>query len=224
MNSIKNLLIHVFLLHTCSFLSAQNDFGVIFGGNLATQTFYNPERPQDETTQYNNVLGFNSGIWFNQKIKSKFHLRLNLQYQQIGFKQPLQTGTIGDPLSFQDIIIEDKFNYSSLDIDLIYYFKNKDVSPYIFAGLRNSYLLSHKASYDIMLIKDSYPFNELYDFRNFLLGYKAGLGLKLNQSIHCDISFNRDLTPALKKPSLIAKNWFWSLNFFVGLKDLFNKG
>jgi len=35
-----------FLLITIT-LNSQNNYGVLLGGNLATQTFYNPERPQE---------------------------------------------------------------------------------------------------------------------------------------------------------------------------------
>jgi len=150
-------------------------------------------------------------------------LRGTATFQQIGFKQPIQTGTIGDPESFHDFFIEDRFNYASIDLEVLYHLTKKQTSLYIIGGVRNNYLLSHKPNYKIELIKDLYPFNQLNNFNRYVFGWKLGLGAKLNKSVDVDLTFNRDITPALDKPSLTAKNWFWSFNVYLSLKDLFIK-
>lgn len=210
------------IFYSLSTILAQVDFGVNIGNNFATQTFYDPQKPDYGQIQYDNLLGLNIGAWISKNVSQRSIVKANFNYQKLGYKEPVQTGNIHNGVleDFHDLHLENRYNYLSLDLDYAYHFGKGKFKPFLIAGLRNGYLLSFDPNYKIDVLKDTYPYYLMNDFKKYVLGWKAGIGVKLKEVVALDFTFNRDITPVLKKANLETKNWFWSLNVYFSIGDL----
>jgi len=219
------VLLLAFILLLFTQIIAQVDYGVNIGNNIATQTFFDPTKPDDGEIQYDNLLGLNVGIWMNRYFSPSSVIKANLNYQKLGYKEPVQTGNVqnGALEDFHDLHLENRYNYLSFDLEYSYYLSKGKFKPFLLAGIRNSYFLSFNPNYKIDILEGSYPYYLIGDFKKFVFGWKAGVGVKLKEVVTLDFTFNRDLTPVIDKGTLETKNWFWSFNVYIGLRDLFHK-
>lgn len=213
-----------YLLAFDAIAQTEHDFGVLVRGNIATQTNFDPSKPDDGTFQWNSLTTFGIGAYASRQIKGRFHVCAKLMFLQKGFKELSQFGIVFTPI-YDEYTFQNRFNYISADLLGKYYFSMKNNRPYAHAGIQSSFLVSEKVE------SDSYPFNEVYnypisEYGNYKLNtfsWILGFGLEMNKTLSIEAEVNRDFTPVLKKDNLLVKNWLWSLSMQVSLYNILKK-
>ncbi|MCF8248251.1 MAG: PorT family protein [Saprospiraceae bacterium] len=200
----------------------EHDFGILVRGNLATQTTYDPSKPEDGTFQWNNLSTFGIGAYASREIKGAFNLCTKLMYLQKGFREFADYGIVGTPI-FEKGTFQNTFNYISIDLLGKFYLSKKSNRPYAYAGLQGSFLISTKIESDIYPNNEFYPLSEYGDYNFNSNSWILGLGLDINRILSIDAEVNRDFTPVVKKDDLLIKNWLWSLSMQVSLYNILKK-
>lgn len=216
------LLLLLNLTALISFSQKELDYGVLVRGNIATQTNYDPSKPEDGTFQWNSLPTFGIGAYGTRQVKGRFHACAKMMYLQKGFKELTQFAIIGTPV-YEEPIFQNRFHFVSTDLLCKYYFSTKSIRPFAQAGIQGSFLVSES------LESDSYPFNEFYNYpiseygnyKTFTNSWLLGVGLEMNKTLSIEAEVNRDFTPLVKKDNLVVKNWLWSLSMQVSLFNIF---
>ena len=200
----------------------EHDFGILVKGNLATQTTYDPTKPDDGTFQWDNLSTFGLGAYASRQVKGNFNCIVKLVYLQKGFKERADYGIIGTPI-FEKGTFQNTFNYISIDLLGKFYLSKKSNRPYAYAGLQGSFLISTKIESDIYPNNEYYPLSEYGDYNINSNSWILGLGLEINKILSIEAEVNRDFTPVVNKDNLLIKNWLWSLSMQVSLYNIMNK-
>ncbi|GEM_PF-1205886 len=228
--NMKNTLITIFIkLLTIYTLAAQNSsFGLQGGVNLSTQLNYNPEIPQDGTFQWNNRTTWNAGIIANWNLFSekqsiflqKISVKGRLLYNNKGFREYAQIGSIGAISTYGDYIFDNKFYYISLDASLHYRFLRGQVSPVFIGGIRVDYLLDYKMESQEFPVYRSYPIADYGNFNKWTTGFIVGLGLYTEKGVTLSLETNLDFSLLVNKSNLQVRNWVTSFNLILDLFEL----
>ena len=218
-NKIVKILILSWLPVLCS--AQKFDYGVQLKFNLATQTFNDPRKPEDGTTQWGYLKTVGAGFYGNYEVGSNFILGDRLNYIAKGFKNEAQTGIIGFPATFSDLYYQNKFHYVTNDFLLRYNLKKKNITYSFYGGLQLGYLFDYLIENDTYEFRESYPIKEyLSGFNQFSLGYILGIGTVINKILGIELEVNRDISKVLNKPAIQAKNWLWSANVNISIHEL----
>lgn len=225
-NTFIFIFIKLFTIHT---LSSQNiSFGVQGGVNLSTQLNFDPELPQDGRFQWNNLATWNAGILANWQLfaaqKSRFLQKTSLTgrllFNNKGFREYAQIGSIGVISTYGDYIFDNKFYYISLDASLHYKFLRGPVSPIFIAGIRVDYLLDYKMESQEFPVYRSYPIADYGSFNKWTTGFIVGLGLYTEKGVTLSLETNLDLSLLVNKNNLQVRNWVTSFNLMLDLFEL----
>jgi len=200
------------LILLASLLLAHSLFSQIGGAmslNISSQTNYDPTLPQDGTFQWNDLITPGLFINYTQALQKRIDGQVEMGYQMKGFKERALTGIIGGPSS--NGIYKNKFHNLVFRGSGIYYLGRQNIQPFCSIGAEVSYLLGHNLESKLHpIIGEFYPYNLFNGFNKFTLGYLLGVGIK-TQHGKFHFLFNRDISPVLKKETLVVKNWIWSI-------------
>lgn len=219
---MKYFIIILFVFLT-TFGYSQN-YGVKLIYNLASQTNYNPEVPEDGEFQWNYISGVGAEIWYDFNLFRRIKSNISLGFQQKGYKEIAQTGFIGPggtPIS--NNILTNRLNVICASYDLAYVLtlsNNMELKPY--HGLELNRIVSKSLESEMVWpIYDFYPV-KYYEgnWRAFYLNYLIGIRADINNSISIEGGLSRSFTPIINIENLIVKDWIWYFKLGIPINSL----
>jgi|GEM_PF-3490108 len=219
-------------------------FGVDGAVSQNTQLFYNPQKPEDGTTQLNWMTGFNAGIFarcnniFGESRKSRTTLKTSLTYFRKGSSMPYQSmaplypGVV--PGATQMPTINNDKARSTLDyltLNLVFQTRLMQVGEFSLigdAGFGNNLLLrSDIEGGKLDPIRNGYPFDIYNDhtIRRYNLAYILGLEIRSVKGYSLFIQTNQSMSPVFISGNLRVKDWSWIYGLSVDMVHYrFHKG
>lgn len=220
---ISLISVFVILFYNVGFF--QNiDYGILFEYNNSSHTNLDPTKPEDGTFQWNSLSTFGIGIYGSKVVAKKLLLYSSFKFTQHGYNEDAQTGIIfaPDSIPFSYPSLQNRFNYITLSFSGKY-LKNENhklkISP--IGGISVNYLVSRKIeSEKIYPIYDFYPVNQYKNNWNKVnLEYLLGVSIFQLNKFSLDFGFKRSLTPLLSVETLEVKDWIWTVNLNISLKN-----
>ena len=222
-SAMKNLLTFFLSSLTYIALSGQKmDYGCVLKLNAATQTNTNPQIPADGTTQWDALTTLGAGVYADYTLTRHFFSMARLGYIRKGYKVAAQFGTIGVPESFHDKVLHNTFDNLSLDLLLGFQIQTKSNLKWrCYSGLQTDFQLGYRLQSNFYPVNGFYPDNQYSaKWNKVILNYVAGAGIMLPRLAGLSVEFGRGITPNLRTPSLVIKNWIWSLNLYLSIRDM----
>jgi hypothetical protein len=192
----------------------QAESGFYVQANAATQYVTNPQRPEDGTFAWNFLKSFGGGIYRIKTFTHRISIKERLNYSQKGFHHDYQVFS-GPSGNLVEIRNNNKLHYLSADGLFRYRLGKKSLR--LFLGARIDYLLGSNLPEETYNPQSTGPIRR-DDFRKFVCGAVGGLDVRIDKYFSLDLGVNRDISPALRYPDLLIKNWIWSLNLCMNLR------
>lgn len=222
-SAMKNLLTFLLSGLTCIALSGQKmDYGCVLKLNAAAQTNTNPQIPADGTMQWDALTTPGAGVYADYALTRHFFSMARLGYIRKGYKVAATFGTIGIPESFHDEVLHNTFDNLSLDLLLGYQIQTRSNLKWrCYSGLQTDFQLAYRLQTNFYPVNGFYPDNQFSKkWNRVILNYVVGAGLMLPRLAGLSFEFSRGITPNLRTPSLVIKNWIWSLNVYLSIRDM----
>lgn len=139
---------------------------------------FNKVSEQDVNTTYKTPFNIDFAFIFTAKFGKIIEAKTGIVYSSKNFKREEECAICGTEITEESSY---KINYIEIPLIANLYFYNSRLDAYGIVGIRNSFLIKAKNYYKSDITKDNETvFNVKNDFKSYLFGVHAGVGINYN--------------------------------------------